>query len=162
MKSNIVLIGLDYGVVNDLAVELAPSLNMFYLSINDLIKYNLNKEEVLLKAGEDYLNQQIKKLVIGASEYENTIINCPYDLILNNDIWDKFNSSCLLVYVNIKKDYLQAVNEKKSFNEKNDISLLVYDELNKQISSLCSVNVAYNGEDKKKIINILKKELAKF
>ncbi len=161
MKSNIVLIGLDYGVVNNLAVEIAPILDMFYLSIEDLIKYNLNKEEVLEKAGEDYLDLQIKKLVIGASEYENTIINCPYDLFLNIDIWEKLSSSCVLVFINIKKEYLQKINETKSLTKKNDISLLTYEELTKHISEMCNIKIAYNGEDIKKIINILKKELTK-
>lgn len=162
MKSNIALVGLDYNMVNDIAVALAADLDMFYLSINDLIKYNLNKEDVLLKAGEEYLNHQIKKLAISASEYENTIINCPYDLFLNEEIWTKLNNSCALVFINSKKEYLEKLNESKPLTEKNDVALLVYEEIGSQLSNMCNIEVVYNGKDIKKIINKLKKELAKF
>ena len=152
--------GLDYNMVNDVAISLASSFDMFFLSINDLIKYNLNKEDVLLKAGEEYLNLQIKKLAMGASEYEYTVINCPYDLFLNEEIWEKLDKSCVLIFLNAKKEYLEQLNETKNLTEKNDVALLVYDEISSQLKSKCDIKVSYNGEDMKKIINKIRKELA--
>ena len=41
------------------------------------------------------------------------------------------------------------------------MALLVYEEIGSQLSNMCNIEVVYNGKDIKKIINKLKKELAK-
>ena len=84
------------------------------------------------------------------------------DLFLNEEIWTKLNNSCALVFINSKKEYLEKLNETKPLTEKNDVALLVYEEIGSQLSKMCNIEVVYNGKDIKKIINKLKKELAKF
>ncbi len=163
MKSNIVLVGLDYIFVKKMADNLSASLDMFYLDIEDLIRYNFKDEEdTISKVGYDYYNKQIKKLVFSASTYENTIINCPYDLLLNNEIWQKLKQSATIVFVDIPKAILTKLNDNYPTTQKIEVQLLTYKELTKEIKSKADLFVNYSGEDLNAFIYILKDALLKY
>lgn len=163
MKSNIVLVGLDYIFVKKMADNLSASLDMFYLDIEDLIRYNFKDEDdTISKVGYEYYSKQIKKLVCSASTYENTIINCPYDLLLNNEIWQKLKQSATIVFVDIPKAILTKLNDNYPTTQKIEIQLLTYKELTKEIKSKADLFVNYSGEDLNTFIYILKDALLKY
>ncbi len=160
MKSNIVLVGLDYELTKLIGGELSTSLDMFFLDINDLIKYNFkNEQETTSKVGYEYYSKQVNKLAMSASGYENTIVNCPHDLFLKDEINQKLKQTGLAVFVNIPKNILKQRDEKYPIDKKIAIPMLVCDELSKELEKLCDVVVIYNGEDVNNFINIINNKI---
>ena len=160
MDSRIVLVGLDNQLVKDISNALADKLNMFFLDIDDLIKYNFaSQEETIAKVGIDYYEKQIKRLAIGACDYENTVIHCPYDLLLDNDVLQGFKTNAKIVFVNIPKDVLDAQNMQKSANEKLDIQILAYEELTKQLETIANFSVIFSGKNVNNITEEIKQIL---
>lgn len=160
MSSRIVLVGLDNQLVKDISNALADKLNMFFLDIDDLIKYNFaSQEETIAKVGIDYYEKQIKKLAIGACDYENTVIHCPYDLLLDNDVLQSFKIKAKIVFVNIPKDVLVKQNKQKSANEKLDIQILAYEELTKQLEAIASLSVIFSDKNVNNITEEIKQIL---
>lgn len=157
MNKNIVLVGLDYATVKSTANDLSASFDMFYMDINDLIKYNFkNKEETISKVGVEYFNNQVKKIVSSTSDYENTIINCPYDLIIDTDIQNRLKKSAYLFLLDIPKEVLIDLNKSKQANEKLDVQIIAYEELTKELANISDYVVKYN-KDVKNIIEDIKK-----
>lgn len=162
MDSRIVLVGLDNQLVKDISNALADKLNMFFLDIDDLIKYNFaSQEETIAKVGIDYYEKQMKKLAVGACDYENTVIHCPYDLLLDNDVLQGFKTNAKIVFVNIPKDVLDAQNMQKSANEKLDIQILAYEELTKQLETIANFSVIFSGKNVNNITEEIKQILEK-
>ena len=159
MKSNILLVGLDYDYVECVAKELSGIFDMRYLDIKGLISYNLiDEQQVLDKAGVEYYKAQVHKIVLGACEYENAIINIPYDLFLDEKIEKEFKKTCLALLLNLDKQTLALYDEKRDEADKNTLALIAYDEYtqlliqktNLQIKSNCNKIPIYhkciNGE----------------
>lgn len=160
MKSNIVLVGLDYELIKLVGNELSASLDMFYLDINDLIKYNFkNEQETTSKVGYEYYSKQVNKLAISASGYENTVVNCAYDLFLKEEIRQSLSQTGLTIFVKIKKSILKQRNLEYPINKKNEIPIIVCNELTKELEKVCDVVVLYNGEDVNNFINIINNKI---
>lgn len=161
MSSNIVLVGLDECLTKMVANELATDLDMFFLDINDLIKYSLNEKDVISKLGKDYLDNQIKKLTLSACDYENTIITCPYDLFLNEQIWEKLKQVSVSIFLNTTKQHLEKVNKKKPIDQKLDVLLLVYEEASKSLCQKCDFKVDVIKNNAKQCVLDIKQQLLK-
>ena len=164
MKSNILLVGLDYDYVECVAKELSGIFDMRYLDIKGLISYNLiDEQQVLDKAGVEYYKAQVHKIVLGACEYENAIINIPYDLFLDEKIEKEFKKTCLTLLLNLDKQTLALYDEKRDEADKNTLALIAYDEYTQlliqkttlQIESNCNIiDTVNNVLDKLKNINL--------
>lgn len=131
MKSNILLVGLDYNFVKSVARELANKLDMFFLDVNDLIEYNLiDAKNVKVKCGVEYFEKVEKKIALSVGEYENTVINFPYSLFLNANFSNILSQRALIIFIKMDKETLVKENFK---NNQNTLSLeiLTCDELNK-------------------------------
>ena len=154
MDSRIVLVGLDNQLVKDISNALADKLNMFFLDIDDLIKYNFaSQEETIAKVGIDYYEKQIKRLAIGACDYENTVIYCPYDLLLDEEIMLNFKSKTKIIFLNIPKMMLVNQNMPRFESEKLDIQILAYEELTKQLENISNYNFIFSGNNVIDIVN---------
>ncbi len=155
MRSNIVIVGLDYEQSKVVANSLSLALDMFFLDINDLIVYSLkNKDDIISKVGIDYYNKQIKKLVQGACDYENTVINVPYDLLLDSANSAYLQSTAKVVYLNMSKAQLANLNKKKNVTSKLDIQLIAYEEFSTQLKNLSDIVVNYDSNVDKVIDEI--------
>lgn len=156
MNRNIVLVGLDYETIKSTAILLSSEFDMFFLDINDLIKYNFKDEENIISiVGVEYYNKQIKKIVSSICDYENTIINCPYDLFLDEHIRENLEKNAISIFIDISKKDMSYLNNKKQLNEKLDIPLLAYEELKSELINISNYVVKYN-KDVKNIIKDIK------
>ncbi|MBE7075092.1 MAG: hypothetical protein E7376_03860 [Clostridiales bacterium] len=161
MKSNIVLVGLNYEYVKQVALSLCRVLDMFYLDIKDLIAYNLTDEQTVIStAGVQYYENEIKKLAISTADYENSVINFTYDLFINEEIFTKIKHSATFIFIDIDKKNLKEQNIKKDISQKLDIELIAFEEISKLIISKCDyVSKGKNAElHVENILNQLKAE----
>lgn len=162
MKSNFVLVGLNENITKQIADAVASDLNMFFLDINDLIKYNFSDEEVISKVGMEYFDRQVKKLIASASEYENTVINCPYDLFLQEENLQALKNKAIVIFISIDKNCLQIQNRDYVADKKLDIVLLAYEELSKSLEQEADIKIEYNGKDIKQIIKNISVKIKNF
>ena len=131
MKSNILLVGLDYDFVKSVANELANKFDMFFLDVNDLIEYNLiDTKNVKVTCGVEYFEKVEKKIALSVTEYEKTVINFPYSLFLNANFSNVLSKRALTIFIKMDKETLAKENFKKGQN-KLSIEILTSDELNK-------------------------------
>lgn len=160
MKSNILLVGLDYGYTKSVAIKLSSIFDMHYLDIKDLISYNLvDERDVLDKAGVEYYKEQVHKIVLSACEYENTIINIPYDLFLKDDFAKQLNKSSVSIFVNLDKNTIIDNDKQQKEENKNTLAIITCDELCLLLSQNAHLQVDVNNnieETVNKILNLLK------
>lgn len=162
MKGNILLVGLDYYFVKYVGTELAKKLDLFFLDVNDLIEYRIiDKEKMQFLCGMDYFERKKRGVVFEVSDYENTIINIPYDIVLNNEYKEILKKSTL-IFLNIKKELLQELNNDKRIENKLDIEILTHEELTKLLLNISEYNITLENKDVDKIVeNILKLKIFK-
>ena len=163
MKCNILLVGLDYEFTQGVALELSSLFDMFYLDIKGLISYTLSsKQEVVDKAGVAYFDNQVQKLVLSASEYENTIINMPYDLYIKDDNSTKLNQTCFSIFLNLNKQALMEQDATKDSDKKLTIPLLVFEDLSQKLQTSVEHKIDLTNANIEacinKIIDLLKKQ----
>ena len=93
MKPNLVIIGFEKEFNKKLCIYLADKLDMFFVDVKELIEYDLvNSREALLRCGKEYIEKEERKTVRNVSEYENTVVNIPYDIFVNNRDFFKENN----------------------------------------------------------------------
>ena len=133
---------------------------MHYLDIKDLISYNLvDERDVLDKAGVEYYKEQVHKIVLSACEYENTIINIPYDLFLKDDFAKQLNKSSVSIFVNLDKNTIIDNDKQQKEENKNTLAIITCDELCLLLSQNAHLQVDVNNnieETVNKILNLLK------
>lgn len=85
MKPNLVIIGFEKEFNKKLCIYLADKLDMFFVDVKELIEYDLvNSKEALLRCGKEYIEKEERKTVRNVSEYENSVVNIPYDIFITN------------------------------------------------------------------------------
>lgn len=161
MKSNLLLVGLDYGFTKCVANELSGIFDMRYLDVKDLIAYSLvNADDVLEKLGIEYYNKQVHKIILSTAEYENTIINIPYDMFLRDNVCEKLATSCLTIFINLDKQSIIANDKNNDEVHKNTTAIIAYEEFCELLKQKTDMYVSCDNEAKKtteKIIEQLKK-----
>ena len=165
MKSNIIVVGLDYTFAGQICLNIANKFDMFFLDVKDLIEYNLiNSKNVEKLCGVEYLKQEQKTIAISAKNYENTVINFPYSLFLDNDIAGEVTVNSLVVFLKMEKQVLEQINTTKSEQNNLTTEIIVADELNKLISKKSDIVVSVDNSDLnfnvEKIIQTMKKHFS--
>lgn len=145
MKPNLVVVGFEYEFNKKLCIYLADKLDMFFVDVKELIEYDLvNSKEALLRCGKEYIEKEERKTVRNVSEYENTVVNIPYDLFVNNRDFFKNNNINLFIKPFKADDIDMIVMEDRIALLKNDCKIFIENREN-------SVESCYN-----KIITKLK------
>ena len=134
---------------------------MRYLDVKGLISYNLiNEQEVLDKAGIEYYKAQVHKIALGIAEYENSIINIPYDLFLNDQISNMLNKTSLSIFLKLNEKDIILNDKKREESNKNTITLLAYNEFCMLLKEKANLDLECNNnidETINKILELLKK-----
>ena len=118
---------------------------MFFVDVKELIEYDLvNSKEALLRCGKEYIEKEERKTVRNVSEYENTVVNIPYDLFVNNRDFFKNNNINIFIKPFKVDDIDMLVMEDRIALLKNDYKIFIENSEN-------SVESCYN-----KIITKLK------
>ena len=145
MNPNLVVVGFEYEFNKKLCIYLADKLDMFFVDVKELIEYDLvNSKEALLRCGKEYIEKEERKTVRNVSEYENTVVNIPYDLFVNNRDFFKNNNINIFIKPFKADDIDMLVMEDRIALLKNDYKIFIENSEN-------SVESCYN-----KIITKLK------
>jgi len=150
LKSNITFIALNNGLKKEIAKNLAEKLEMFYIDINELIKYQIpNTSEVITLAGIEYYNEEETKIVKTVSSYENTLITIDLDTFFNNNNYLHLKENSVFIYLKVDfenfKKLLEREIPKKSRLEKS-LSKKVFNERNKIIELESDIIINFNDE----------------
>jgi len=162
MKSNILLVGLDYEFIKKVATKLADSFDMFFLDANRLIEYSLiDVENVKLKCGIEYFEKEVKKIILSVKDYENAIISFPYNLYLKNEI--ELKSGAITILLKINRRQLEKLNLNKDANNQLSTEILTCEELNILLEKATNMSVDIKTLDVdscvEEIINTLRQNL---
>lgn len=152
MKGNILLVGLDYSFVKCVGTGLAEKLDLFFLDVNDLIEYRIiDKEKMQIVCGMEYFEKKKRNVIFEISDYENTIVNIPYDIVLNKEYKEVLKKSTL-IFLNFNKELLEKFNKSRKEENKLDIELITYEELTKLLLELADYSVIVESENIEKNI----------
>lgn len=126
MKPNLVVVGFEYEFNKKLCIYLADKLDMFFVDVKELIEYDLvNSKEALLRCGKEYIEKEERKTVRNVSEYENTVVNIPYDLFVNNRDFFKNNNINIFIKPFKVDDIDMLVMEDRIALLKNDCKIFI-------------------------------------
>lgn len=155
MKSNITLISLNSGIKKEIALNLANTLGMFYIDINDFINYQLlNVNEVITKAGLEYYNKEETKIVASIASYENVLITLNLETFFNKNNYKKLKETSLFIYLKVNfetyKRNLDNELPQKTTSEKN-LNKKVFFERDKLIEKVSEIVIDVNNN--KDVIN---------
>lgn len=164
MKSNLTLIALNLGFKKNIAKKLADVLGMFYVDVNEFIKYDvIDINSIIKTAGIEYYNKLETKAVSTISSYENSLITLDLNTLFCNDNFKFLKQSSIFIYLRLKyanfkaellKERPKSAKYEKLLNEK------VFSERDKILKSLSDIVVDVNPSDKNlttKIIKSIKK-----
>ncbi|MGN1223347.1 MAG: shikimate kinase [Christensenellales bacterium] len=163
MKDNITIVALNKRYRKNIAKKLANTLQMFYLDINELVKYELfDVKKVIKLSGLDYFSNEETKIVKSVSKYENTLCTLDLDTFFNNDNYKYLKEKNLIIFLKLNYDDFKLQLEKERLNNKyeNLLELKVFDERNKVLEKLCDIVVDLSLNEKNyedKIIEEIKK-----
>jgi len=157
MKKNILLVGLDYDFVKNITYELANKFDMFFLDVQDLIEYRIiDKKNMQTLCGIEYYQREERGIIKEITQYENTLTNIPYSLILNDEYY-KLLKNHKIIFINLKKEFLEKLNLLK--NEANNliIELLTYEELLQLVIKKSNTIVEIDSLDISECVNKIEK-----
>lgn len=161
MKSNITLIALNATFKKEIAKQLAERLGMFYVDVNDLIKYDLlNIKQVISVAGLDYYNKVETKTVGSVSSYENTLITLDNDTFFNNDNYKLLKDSSIFIYLKLNFNDYKTIQDNEKDNSEYYEKLLnekLFIERDLILSSVSDIVVPISLSTKNKVNTITNK-----
>lgn len=160
MKSNITLIALNAKFKKEIAKKLAEKLGMFYVDVNEMIKYDLlNINQVISVAGIDYYNKVESKTVASISTFENALITVENDTFFNNDNYKILKEKSLFIYLRLdfesfKKQLDKEMNARQK--DEKEINEKLFYERDKIMSGVSDIAIDISLSNKNKIASIIK------
>lgn len=109
MKSNLILVGLDYSFISNVAKQLADKLDMFFLDVNSLITYSIANSKVKDILGQEYFDKEQSKVAKSVKDYENTLSSFPYDLFIKEEINEQISTSALKIFIKLDSNMLKSL-----------------------------------------------------
>ena len=160
MKSNILLVSLDYDFTKAVAIKLANYFDMHYLDIQGLIEYSLmDKENMKLKCGLEYVEREEQKIATSARNYENAVINFPYDLFMKNGNSINLNDTSITIFIKINDNLLYNLNSKKDGEKKLVVELITQNELSEILEKKTEAVVEIKSIDENECVHEIVEKL---
>ncbi|MGN1208332.1 MAG: shikimate kinase [Christensenellales bacterium] len=161
MKGNLTIIGLNKQFKKNVAKKLAEELDMFYVDINDLIKFDLiDINEIIKTAGIEYYNQQETKAVSLVASYENTLATIDLSTFFSKDNYKLLAQSSTFIYLRLKFNDFKTLLLKerpKSAKYENMLDEKVFYERDEVLKNLSEIVVDVSLKEKNLIHKIIKK-----
>ena len=148
MKNKIIIVGLDYNFCKSVANLLADESDAFFLDVEDYLSYSLfDRNAMKEKCGIEYLIKQEQKAIRDCLEFENAVINFPYEYFCTNEVYTAFQPSSIIVYLKISKQTLTK-------REENDApaNLICYTERDKTLLQISDFIVTVGNKKQSTII----------
>ena len=164
MIYNITLLALNKNLQKSIAKKLAKKLGMFFVDVNDLIKYELEDiEKVISIAGIEYYNKVEHKIVKSVCGYENAVISINIDTLNKDSNIEKIKQSSLVIFLKTSFNYLkQKLTTKQKDKYENEINISVFEERNKILSSISNIIIDIDELSDKKVLDLIVNEIIKF
>ena len=164
MKHNLTIIALNTEFKKNIAKKLANELDMFYVDINEFVKYDVvDVNQIIKTAGLDYYNSLETKAVKTISSYENTLTTLNLSTFFCNDNYKYLKQSSVFIYVKVKySDFKIKLLEERpqSAIYENMLNEKIFCERNDVLLGLSDIVVNVNLKEKNltnKIIKSIKK-----
>lgn len=154
MKSNILLVSLDYDFTKAVAIKLANYFDMHYLDIKDLIEYSLmDRENMKLKCGLEYVEKEEQKILNSVRDYENSVINFPYSLYMKNNNNLYLSDNAITIFIKINENLLYNLNSKKEIGKQLTVELITQNELSEMLEKKTECCVSIKTIDEIECVN---------
>ena len=163
MKNKILILALNHKFKKNIAQNLSKQLDMFYLDVFDLIKYELiNIDEVIKKAGLEYYNKQETKIIKSLANFENIVVTMDNDSFFNKKNYEYLKNSSLFIYLKLSYSYFISLIKQEDVDSKYELMIdqKLFDERDKILQSICDITININKRNKnieEKIIKEIKK-----
>jgi len=164
LKKNLTIIALNTEFKKNIAKKLANELDMFYVDINEFVKYDVvDVNEIIKTAGLEYYNTLETKAVKTISGYENTLTTLNLSTFFCNDNYKYLKQSSLFIYIKVKySDFKTKLLEERpqSAMYENMLNEKVFCERDDILVNLSDILVNANLKEKNltnKIIKSIKK-----
>ncbi len=139
MKDNILLVGLHYEFTGQVAKDLSNKFDMFFLDVNQLIEYSLiDTKNIQLICGKDYFENQKKQVILSVKQYENTIINFPYSVYLEDNMVKEMSENAFVIYLKLTKSQIKKLNKE---NGEFNIEELAFAEISKLLEKKSDLSI---------------------
>lgn len=153
MKTNIVILGLDYEYNLDIAQLLADKTSLYFLDVKQYLNYSLfSRQEMEAKCGIDYLIKQENSVVKSCADFENTIICMPYMYFFRDNIYQRFFDNCEIIYLYFSKQKLQKIAYNNSSDNTLAIDILAFEDRNADINKISNIKVCVSNKNKQTVV----------
>lgn len=116
MKSNLVLLCAENTFKKKIAKELAESLDMNFVDVDDLINYELDdSKNIIEKAGMEYFKQQQNNIIKRIFTFENTIVSIETEMLKQTPNVEKYKKNANFIFLQLNFDVF--VELQKNSNE---------------------------------------------
>lgn len=155
MKKNISLVCLNDFIRKEVGKALASSLKMLFCDIDEMIDFEIiNKKQVSIKCGDEYLKQLERECIERVMQYETCVYSVSDELFMAN------NNSILLedTIVVYLETQIHEMDIKQVKNKNEKAKLLQKLEIQENINNYLKINCPYiiENADRKTIEDIVK------
>lgn len=124
MENLVVMFGLNPSMTANIAKQVADRLDLYYLSINDLIEYEFSKVVFDYEnCGQEYFQSKVLKLVKSVFDYENTIAVVDVDNLFSDEVITIAKSKSKLIFLNFNNGESMPIVNNIVFDEMQAICL---------------------------------------
>ncbi len=155
---NIVIVCADKQLRKDVAKVLGKELNFLYVDIEDMLGYEvLKQQEVSLTEAKVKMQQLEKNIIKRALEFKNCIVTISRDLFVSNDNFLML-SNTKKIFINLSKSHF-VVRSKIDDKYRIEQELLMYDKINKLITINCDMVIEKEMLTIEEMINEINKKI---
>ena len=160
MKKNLTIVGLNPEFKKSIAKKLADELEMYYIDINDFVKYDvIDFNNIIRTVGLEYYKNLETKAVNVVSSYENSLITLNLSTFFENNNYKLLKQNSSLIYIKINfPNFKNGLLEERPNCAKYE-SLLdekVFKQRDGILSKICDIVVEIKLEEKNLIEKIIK------
>lgn len=148
MKNKIIIVGLNYEFCKSVANQLADDGGAFFLDVEDYLSYSLfDRNAMKEKCGIEYLIKQEQKAIKDCFEFENAVINFPYEYFCTEEIYLLFKQNSIVIYLKHSKQTLEKLNQNESPS-----NTICYNERNKTLSQISDFIISVGNKKQSTIV----------
>lgn len=166
MITNITILALNNNLKKIISKSLAKKLDMFYLDIPDIIKFDLETYSKIMNVnGVDFYNKLENDAFKRACAFENTVITTELDLINKDNNFALLKASSLIIYLKLDYEFYKEklIEERPRSNiYEENLKLIVFNERNKIMSDYSDIVINVTHRNEKRIVNLIIKEIQKY
>ena len=160
MKSNIIILGLDYKYNLEIGKLLADKTNLYFLDVMEYVNYTLfSRKDMKEKCGVEYLEKQENSAIKGCLEFENTVMTFPYLYFVRNKNNIDLKSNAKIVYLYFSKKNLTKKTDDGEFWETLSVDIIVFDDRDKEMSSVSDLKIIVKNKKKQTVIKEIVEKL---